>query len=314
MWREDGKLTQKKWQTVDGERRYVEVPAKRHYPLDTVATYFGAERVDDPVTGVIDHYEGGRLTASITNSDIIKFKLARRDEGAALATINRSLAALKFAFRRGIKERCVAFMPDIKLLDENNVREVDVEPAQFKQVSANLADNPDVRDIVEFAYLTGWRREAGMTLEWSDVFPDYIRLRKEHSKTNKTQDLELRGELAELIARRRELRRLDCRYVFHINGRPIESFRGRWRKACKAAGLGEKTVRFHDLRHVAVNEMIGANIPESVVMKITGHETRSMLDRYHTLSKKSTGVAIEARDAYRAAQLEKGSKVTPLRR
>ena len=74
-------------------------------------------------------------------------------------------------------------MPEIELLDENNVREVDVEPAQFKQVSANLAHNPDVRDIVEFAYLTGWRREAGMTLEWSDVFADSIRLRAEHSKT-----------------------------------------------------------------------------------------------------------------------------------
>ena len=307
-WREKGKLTQKKWQTVDGgERRYVKVPAKRHYPLDTVATYFGARRVDDPVTGLTDRYEGGRLIASITNADIVRFKLARQEAGTAPATVNRSLAALKFAFRRGIKERCVAFVPEIELLAENNVREVDVEQAEFKQLSANLADSPDVRDIVEFAYLTGWRREAGMTLEWSDVFADSIRLRAEHSKTGVAQDLELRGELAELIARRRELRRLDCRYVFHIDGQPIESFRGRWRKACKAAGLGEKTVRFHDLRHVAVNEMIDANIPESVVMKITGHATRSMLDRYHTVSKKRTGDALEARDAHRAEKLATAS-------
>ena len=94
----------------------------------------------------------------------------------------------------------------------------------------------------------------------------------------------------------------------------FESFRGRWRKACKAAGLGEKTVRFHDLRHVAVNEMIDANIPESVVMKITGHATRSMLDRYHTVSKKRTGDALEVRDARRAEKLSTTPKVSPLRR
>ena len=128
-WREKGKLTQKKWQTVDGERRYVKVPAKRHYPLDTVATYFGARRVDDPVTGVTDRFEGGRRIASITSADIVRFKLARQEAGTAPATVNRSLAALKFAFRRGIKERCVAFVPEIELLAENNVREVDVEPA-----------------------------------------------------------------------------------------------------------------------------------------------------------------------------------------
>ena len=268
---------------ADGRRRRASLrKGSRKAALSTRhrRDYFGARRVDDPVTGLTDRYEGGRLIASITNADIVRFKLARQEAGNAPATVNRSLAALKFAFRRGIIERCVAFVPEIELLAENNVREVDVEPAEFKQLSANLADSPDVRDIVEFAYLTGWRREAGMTLEWSDVFADSIRLRAEHSKTGVAQDLELRGELAEFIARRRGLRRLDCRYVFHIDGQPIESFRGRWRKACKAAGLGEKTVRFHDLRHVAVNEMIDANIPESVVMKITGHATRSMLDRY----------------------------------
>lgn len=65
--------------------------------------------------------------------------------------------------------------------------------------------------------------------------------------------------------------------------RPIKAFTKAWSAACRAAGCPGRIP--HDLRRTAVRNLIRAGVPDSVAMKITGHKTRSVFERYNITSK-----------------------------
>ena len=65
------------------------------------------------------------------------------------------------------------------------------------------------------------------------------------------------------------------------NGTPLgpDNVSRDWAKLLKELGIG-KTVRLHDLRHTTVDLLYEAGVPESVIMEIVGHSTRTVTRGY----------------------------------
>jgi integrase len=123
---------------------------------------------------------------------------------------------------------------------------------------------PEVlQDVVRLAYLTGWRRRQIVRLEGKDLHPGVIRLSGTTVKHKDVQVLSLVGNLAEIMARRRQVRHPEAPWVFHRDGRPIRDCRAAWKTALAKAGVSD--YHFHDFRRTATRNMTLAKVPEKYI-------------------------------------------------
>lgn len=269
-------------------------------------------------------FEFDRLL-EITSRRIEAYQQHRLDRGMARATINRELAYLRRGFRLLFEAREISFIPVIKLLGGENVREGFINRPEFDGLSEHL--DQDNRDIVTFLYLSAWRSGEAMSLTWEKVdLTDWvIRLSRKNEKTKRPRTLALVGELREIIERRQEKRTAFCPFVFHRKGRQIKSFLNQFRSAAIAVGLGQMTVdpmtkksRYlgivpHDLRRSGIRNLTKAGVGESEGMSISGHRTNSTYKRYNIIDEDLQRQALEKAQQFQKLEVER-RKVVPIRK
>jgi len=185
-------------------------------------------------------------------------------------------------------------------LREDNTRTGFFEWDQFEAVRRYLPE--PIRPVVSFAYITGWRVASEiLPLQWRqiDFRSGEVRLDSGTTKNRDGRVFKMSDDLRALLDERRrattELERkhghkipwVFFRLVADERGgvrkpKPIRVFTKVRKRACLEAGCPGRLA--HDLRRTAVRNTVRAGIPERVAMKLTGHKTRSVFERYNIVS------------------------------
>ncbi len=154
-----------------------------------------------------------------------------------------------------------------------------------------LQERPSRRpqaDVIRLLLLTGCRKSEILTLKWSEVDGDMLRLAE--AKTGpRTVWL---SETAQAVIARQP--RMASAFVFpspRDPARPQSRNLGFWYRARREAGIED--VRLHDLRHTVASQAVANGVPLSTVARMLGHTQPTMTLRYAHVGDREVEAAAE---------------------
>ena len=268
---------------------------ERHLALH-LKPYFGSLRLD-----------------KISEFAVQSYRKTRRDARAADGTINRELATLSHLLRSAVRWGWIKRddAPQIDRAREGQGRIIALSDTQCRALmQAAIADQDS--DLWLFAAIglgTGMRHSEICAIRWQHIDFDRRRIFVPVAKAG-SRDQPIPADLAAKLAEERSQRDDMEEWVFPgreggtTKGHRICFAKG-FRRAAIAAGLDDKVVTPHVMRHTAVTRLVraGADIP--TIMKISGHKTVSMVLRYAHVD------AAHIDSAAAALDLSSGGKIHP---
>ena len=227
------------------------------------------------------YFRETKLT-SISSKMISRYKVLRKDEGAAPGSINKELAMLSKAFSLSVKEW--------EWLRDNPVSRVQREKLD-NEIDRWLTDDEEVRllencpkwlgEIVVFGLHTGLRKEELLSLEWSRVSLLRKTILIKETKNGKPKTLPLNKVGLGILEQRSKVRSIKNDLVFFTrNGTKLSGYN--LRRAFNDARIRAKieNFRFHDLRHTFATRLAQAGVDLYMISKLLGHRDIKNTQRY----------------------------------
>jgi integrase len=254
----------------------------------------------------------------ITTDFARAFARKRTAEGVGSAMVNRSLQCLRRMLNIAHEDGKVAVVPKIRLLKEPPARKGFLDLAKFEELLKALPEH--LQPLILFLYWCGVRVGEALQIEWRqvDLNRALITLEEDQTKNSEARVIPLPDVLVE------RLRKINPQSGLVFDG---TNLRTEWATACAAVGLGtieDKTseagwdwqkytgLNVHDFRRSAVRNLRLAGVAENESMKISGHKTRAVFDRYNIVSTEDVQAAMRKREALSTranAQQQDGAKL-----
>ena len=278
---------------------YLDLPTvkrKRSYNKDTersanLLQYFGDMQADKIKPSMVEGFQCQMLET--TNRQRRKYRPA---------TVNRMVALMKRIFNLAVREDMALKNPcwKVEMLSEDNKRDRILTADEFNRLIKELPHH--LVPIVHLGYYTGMRLGEILGLTWKrvDMKEGFVDLEPVDTKTSEPRRLYFNDVLWSVFRKASKARRIDHDFVFTFKGRPIKSVRKGFTNACKHAMI--ENLRFHDLRHTFNTNMRKAGTDRTVIMKLTGHKTLAMFNRYNTVDQGDAVKAMQNLDRFLAVQ------------
>lgn len=249
-------------------------------------------------------------TMDLRQVDLENYQAKRKKRGLADSYIDKETGALHRAIKKAATndkvpyEALRPFRNLSKMLKKksSNARDRIITAEEFHTIMDAMKSS-HAKQIWATGYYTGMRRNEIVTLTWSQV---NLKRREITLEASMTKDDEARivpipSPLLDIFL---DIPRdPDTDYIFLYKSIPVKSIRASLYTACKLTGIpyGRRVrngLTFHDLRHTFVTNMRRAGTDETVIMKITGHSTREMFDRYNFVSDEEAVTAMKHLEDY----------------
>jgi len=229
----------------------------------------------------LDRYLGHLMLSHVTR-DVIDEVGERLAKASSPSNANRYLAVIRSILRRARDDwEWLDHIPKVRLYREPKQRIRFLTPDEARRLLTELPEH--LRDMAQFALMTGLRQRNVSYLQWSQV--DMSRrvawIHPDEAKAGRAIGVPLNEDALDVL-RRRLGRHGD--YVFTYQGRPVDRCSTKaWKSALERAGI-ERTFRWHDLRHTWASWHVQSGTPLQELMELGTWASYDMVLRYAHLA------------------------------